>query len=101
MAKNYEVDASYRKYKGRVVYLGKAVVDQFIDEATFRVMGSLLATLEVVKAAECYCCLPGHAIEIADGEQAHVQVNMKGSPILGFVFHRVRGLTGGRRASCT
>ena len=57
-----------------------AVVDQFHDEATFRDMGSSLATLEVAKAAGFSGCLPGHAIEIADGEQAYVQAEMQGSP---------------------
>ena len=43
-------------------------------------MGSTPATLEAAKAADFCGCLPGHVIEIADGEQAHVQAEMKGTP---------------------
>ena len=55
--KHSEIEASYRKYNGRVAFLGYTVVDQFHDEATFRDMGSSLATLEVAKAADFYGCL--------------------------------------------
>ncbi|MFM7986620.1 MAG: hypothetical protein ACKPKO_45625, partial [Candidatus Fonsibacter sp.] len=50
--KNSEMDEKYRTYKGRVVFLGNAVVDQFHEEATFRDMGSSPATLEAAKAAD-------------------------------------------------
>ena len=53
------------------------MVGQFHDEATFRDMGSAFATFEVAKAVDFYGWLPGHAIEIAAGEQAYVQVEMK------------------------
>ena len=33
--KNSEMEPEHRKYKGRVVFLGNSVVDQFHDEATF------------------------------------------------------------------
>ena len=66
--------------KGRVVFLGNVVVDQFHDEATFRDMGSSPATLEVAKAVDFYGCLLGHAIEIADGEQAYIQAETQGTP---------------------
>ena len=55
-------------------------MDQYHDEATFRDMGSAPATLEAAKAADFYGCLPGHVIETADGEQAYVQADMKGTP---------------------
>ena len=78
--KNSEMEIEHRKYKGRVVVLGNSVVDQYHDEATFRDMGSTPATLEAAKAADFYGCLPGHVIETADGEQAYVQAEMKGTP---------------------
>ena len=55
--KHSDMEASYRKYNGRVAFLGNTVVDQFHDEATFRDMGSSLATLEVAKAVDFYGCL--------------------------------------------
>jgi hypothetical protein len=48
--KQSDFEASYRKCQGRVVFLGSAVVDQFHDEANFRVMGSSPATLEVCES---------------------------------------------------
>ena len=78
--KNSEMEIEHRKYKGRVVFLGNSVVDQFHDEATFRDMGSTPATLEAAKAADFYGCFPGHVIETANGEQAYVQAEMKGTP---------------------
>jgi hypothetical protein len=80
VAKNSEMEALYRKYKGRVAFLGNAVVDQFRDEATFRDMGSSPAILKAATAADLYGCIRGHAIDIADGEQAYVQAEMQGTP---------------------
>ena len=41
----------------------------------FRDVGTLRATLEAAAAADFYGCPPGHALEIADGEQAYVQAD--------------------------
>ena len=78
--KNSEMEPEHRKYKGRVVFLGNSVVDQYHAEATFRDMESAPATLEAAEAADFHGCLPGHVIETADGEQAYVQADMKGTP---------------------
>ena len=43
-------------------------------------MGSSLATLQAAKAVNVFGCVPGHAIEIADAEQAYIQAEMKGDP---------------------
>ena len=43
-------------------------------------MGSSLATLQAAKAVDFFGCVPGHAIEIADAEQAYIQAEMKGDP---------------------
>ncbi len=59
------MEASSRKYKWRVVFLGNVVVDQFHDEATFRDMGG--SPDKVANAAEFYGCLLGHAVDIAGG----------------------------------
>ena len=74
------MEQEHRKYKWIVVFLGNAVVDQHHDEATFGGLGSAPATLEAAKAADFYGCLPGHVVEVADGEQAYVQAEMKGTP---------------------
>ena len=48
--------------------------------ATFQDLGSSLATLQAAKAVDVCGCAPGHAIEIADAEQAYIQAEMKGDP---------------------
>ena len=46
----------------------------------FQDLGGSLATLQAAKAGEFFGCLPAHAIEIADVEQAYIQADMKGDP---------------------
>ena len=43
-------------------------------------MGSAPATMEAGRAADCYGCMPGHSITIADAEQAYIQAELKGNP---------------------
>ena len=94
--KNSEMQQEYRKYKGRVVLFGNAVVDQHHDVATFGGLGSSPATLEAAKAVDFYCCLPGHVVEVADGEQAYVQAEMKGYSYLGALASRSEASMGGK-----
>ena len=68
-----------RKFKGRVVFQGSRVVDQFFDAAIFQDQGSAPATLEAARIADFYGCAPGHEADIADAEQAYVQADMKGT----------------------
>ena len=63
-------------------------------------MCSAPATLEVAKAADLYGCLPGHAVEIVDGERAYAQAEMQGTPTWN-VSRRIRDRIGGRRVSRT
>ena len=69
-----------RKYKGRVVFQGNRVVNQYYDAAIFQDLGSAPATLEAAKVADFYGCAPGNDVDIADAEQAYVQADMKGTP---------------------
>ena len=54
--------------------------DQNYNYAIFQDLGISLATLQAAKAVDLFCCAPGHAIEIADAEQAYIQAEMKGDP---------------------
>ena len=55
-------------------------MDQNYDTAIFQDLGSQPATMEAPKAADCFGCAPGHAIQVADVEQAYVQApNERGS----------------------
>jgi len=69
-----------RKYKGRVVFQGNRVVNQNWETAIFQDLGSAPATMEAGRAADCYGCMPGHVITVADAEQAYVQAELKGNP---------------------
>ena len=78
--KNSELAPDKRKYKGRVVFQGNRVVNQNYEAAMFQDLGSSLATLDASRAADAFGAVPGHAIEVADAEQAYVQAEMKGTP---------------------
>ncbi len=62
-----------RKYKYRVVFGGHAVIDQCWEAAVFQDLGSGPATMEAGKYVDFYSCLPGHAGQQADAEQAYIQ----------------------------
>ena len=62
-----------RKYKGRVVFQGNRVVSQNWQRAIFEDLGNAPATMDASRAADCYGSAPGHAIEMADAEQAYIQ----------------------------
>ena len=65
-----ELAKALRKFKGRVVFQGNQVYDQNKNYAIFQDLGSSPATLQAAKAVAFCGCLPRHAIEIADAEQA-------------------------------
>ena len=78
--KNSQLVEHLRKFTGRVVFQGNQVYDKNYDYAIFQDLGSSPANLQAAKAVDCFGCLPGHAIEIADAEQAYIQADMKGDP---------------------
>ena len=68
-----------RKYKYRVVFQGNRVVNQNWEVAMFQNLGSSPATMEAGKVVDMFGCLPGHATEQADANQAYVQAELKGT----------------------
>ena len=56
------------------------VFDQNYNYAVFQDLGSSPATLQAAKVVDVFGCLPDHAIEIADDEQAYIQADMQGDP---------------------
>ena len=76
--KNAELDASLRKFKGRVVFQGNQVYGQNHNYAIFQDLGSFLATLQVAKALDFFGCLPNHVIDVADAEQAYISSRNEG-----------------------
>jgi len=67
-----------RKYKGRIVFMGNDVVDQYGDVALFQDMASSPATLEASKVVDCHGCLKGHVCQQADAQQAYIQAVLDG-----------------------
>ena len=67
-----------RKFKGRVVFLGNQVVDEWNEVALFREMSSSPATMEAAKLIDLVGLLPGNAMEFADATQAYTQANLGG-----------------------
>ena len=65
-----------RKYKGRYVFQGNQVKDEFWDFAIFNELSSSPSSLEAAKAADCYGLLPDRETEQADAEQACVQAGL-------------------------
>ena len=72
-----------RKYKGRVVFEGCHVKDEHNNWAIFSEITSCPATMEAGKAADAFGLLPGHAIEVADGESAYTQAKLEGPSHMG------------------
>ena len=69
-----------RKYKGRFVFEGSNVRDEFGRDAVFGDLSSSPATLEAAKAVDAFGLIAGNTIEQSDAEQAYVQARLKGTP---------------------
>ena len=69
-----------RKFKGTVVFQGYRVTSQNWEAPMFQDMGSCPAAMEASKAADFYCLIPGHAVEIADAVHAYIQAELSGTP---------------------
>ena len=79
--KNHELDPSdkRRKYKGRAVFQGNNVRDEYGNWAIFAELGSSPATMEAARAADAYGLFPGHAVQQSDAEQAYTQAWLSGT----------------------
>ena len=72
------VGSPLRKYKGRFVFEGSNVRDEFGQSAGFADMSSAPATLEAFNAVDAHGLLPGHGMQGADAGQAYVSGPSKG-----------------------
>ena len=80
--KNHDIPGQ-SKYKGRVVYRGDCVKDEWGQLALFKDMASCPATLEAAKIADMISCAPGCKGEQADAQQAYTQALFQGHRNLG------------------
>ena len=90
--KNCELPPGHpkRKFKGRVVFQGNRVTNKNWEAAIFQDLGSCPATMEASKTDGFYGLIPGHAVEIADAEQAHIQALLTGTPCWICLPHEAR-----------
>ena len=66
-------DPKLRKHKGRVVFGGHAVTDEFNGAAIFQELQSSTALFSQAKLLDFIGCLDNHEVQIADAVQAYVQ----------------------------
>ena len=66
-------DDKGRKLKGRVVFLGDRVKDQYGAAAVFEELASSPAGMEASKFVDCYGLIDDHITQQADAEQAYTQ----------------------------
>jgi hypothetical protein len=67
-----------RKYKGRFVYQGNDVRDEYGNPAFFANLSSCPATLSAAKAVDALGVLPGNDVQQCDAEQAYTQAYLDG-----------------------
>ena len=79
--KNFELNPTdkRRTYKGRAVFQGNNVKDEYGQWAIFAELGSSPATMEAARAADAYGLCPGHAVQQSDAEQAYTQAWLTGT----------------------
>ena len=72
-------DDPAQKWKGRFVFRGSGVKDEYNDTAVFNGLSSSPATLEASKAVGAYGLVDGHTSSQCDAEQAYVQSRLGGT----------------------
>ena len=77
--KHDEMPEEYKSHKGRFVFEGSDVRDEFGQPAEFADMSSSPATLEAFKLVDSFGLFPGHSVETSDAEQAYVQSELRGT----------------------
>ena len=66
-----------RKFKGRYVFQGNQVKDEWFQAAMFEDKGSAPASIEAAKSVDCWGLVEGHISEQCDAEQAYTQSKLK------------------------
>ena len=72
-------NSKHRRYKGRYVYQGNNVKDEWNQNAIFQELSCHPASMEAAKCVDAYSCLPGHRGEQDDAEQAFIQAKIDDS----------------------
>ena len=69
-----------RKFKGRFVFEGNYVRDEYRQAALFRELGANPASMDALRLVDAYSLLDGHVMEQADAQQAYAQAKLQGAP---------------------
>ena len=77
-----EVELQYQKYKGRVVFRGDIIKDDFGSYAVFSEQGSSASQMTAAKVMDIIPRLPGCAGQAADAVSAYTKVKMEDAPTL-------------------
>jgi hypothetical protein len=70
------LDHPARKFKGRVVYQGSNVRDEYGANAIFNELSSCPANMQAGKACDAYGLIEGHDEELCDAVQAYIQADL-------------------------
>ena len=68
-----------KKWKGRFVFRGRDVKDEYNDTAIFNGLSAFPAILEASKAVDAYGLIDGHTSSQCDAKQAYVQSRLGGT----------------------
>ena len=68
-----KADDEGRYYKGRYVFQGNQVSDEWGEQAIFNELSSNPASIEASKMVDAYGLFPGNNVQQADAEQAYAQ----------------------------
>ena len=66
-----------RKHKGRIVFRGDSVKDQYDMAAAFQDLSASPTTIHTANSTIAYGCVPGHTVSTADAIRAYVQSTLK------------------------
>ena len=62
-----------KKYKGRIVYRGDDIRDEFFDHALFGDVASAPSSMAASKACDAWGAPPGNATQLSDADSAYIQ----------------------------
>merc|ERR1712235_139892 len=74
--KKCDPNFKHRRFKGRYVYQGNNVKDEWHRHAVFQELSCHPASMEAAKCTDAYSCFPGHSGEQDDAEQAFIQADI-------------------------
>ena len=75
--KHAELAPEFQKFKGRIVYRGDRVLDEFNNLVFFEETSTTPTGLIALNTSLFWGCLPGHSVSCSDAVQAYLQSELK------------------------